>query len=57
LCRDPVPPPPPGDGCGRHLAWWFAPARLRPLPAAPIKPAISLDSLPVACAALVRNLR
>jgi penicillin-insensitive murein endopeptidase len=53
-CRNPVPPPPPGDGCGAPLAWWFAPERLRPLPPAPIKPPISLGSLPVACAALVR---
>lgn len=56
-CRNPVPPPPPGDGCGRQLAWWFAPARLHPPPSAPIKPPISLKSLPAACAALVRNLR
>jgi penicillin-insensitive murein DD-endopeptidase len=56
-CRDPVPPPPPGDGCDRQLAWWFAPARLRPLPPSPIKPPIPLRSLPANCAALVRNLR
>jgi penicillin-insensitive murein DD-endopeptidase len=55
-CRDPVPPPPPGDGCDQ-LAWWFAPERLHPPPAPTVKPPIPLRTLPAACAALVRNLR
>jgi penicillin-insensitive murein DD-endopeptidase len=55
-CHDPVPPPPPGDGCDQ-LAWWFAPARLHPPPAPTIKPPIPMSSLPAACAALVQNLR
>ncbi|MGH7110185.1 MAG: penicillin-insensitive murein endopeptidase [Stellaceae bacterium] len=48
LCRD-QPPPPPGDGCGRQLAWWLRQPSLRPGPPRPIR----LSALPRACAALV----
>lgn len=48
LCRD-QPPPPPGDGCGRQLAWWLS---HRPPPPRPPRP-IPLSALPRACAALV----
>jgi penicillin-insensitive murein DD-endopeptidase len=53
LCRNPVPPPPPGDGCGKALAWWFTPEALHPKPGPP-KPPILVPDLPSACAALVR---
>lgn len=52
-CRNPVPPPPPGDGCGRALAWWFTPEALHPKPGPPHPPVV-LNDLPAACAALVR---
>jgi penicillin-insensitive murein endopeptidase len=51
-CRD-QPPPPPGDGCGRQLAWWFTPEAMHPKPGPPGKPLL-VSSLPAACAALVR---
>ena len=48
LCRD-QPPPPPGDGCGRQLAWWLRQPSLRPERPRPFP----LAALPRACAALV----
>ncbi|MFC0282031.1 penicillin-insensitive murein endopeptidase [Camelimonas abortus] len=30
-CR-PQQPPPPGDGCGAELDWWFSPEVLHPKP-------------------------
>jgi penicillin-insensitive murein endopeptidase len=53
-CHNPVPPPPPGDGCDQ-LAWWFTPEALAPhvVPTAP--KAIPLSALPRACAALVQR--
>ena len=49
-CRG-QPPPLPGDGCGKDLAWWFTPEARRP-PAGPAKPLL-LHDLPRACAAIV----
>ncbi len=51
LCRDQAPPP-PGDGCGKELDWWFTEEALHPPPSPPRKPLL-LDDLPAACAALV----
>jgi len=45
-------PPPPGDGCGRELDWWFTEEALHPPPSPPRKP-LRLTDLPPACAALV----
>jgi penicillin-insensitive murein endopeptidase len=50
-CR-PQAPPPPGDGCGKELDWWFTEEALHPPPAPPRKP-LQLTDLPPACAALV----
>jgi penicillin-insensitive murein endopeptidase len=50
-CRDQAPPP-PGDGCGKDLAWWFTEEALHPRPSLPQKPLL-LGNLPPACAALV----
>ena len=50
-CRG-QPPPPPGDGCGRELDWWFTEEALHPPPSPPRKP-LRLADLPPACAALV----
>jgi penicillin-insensitive murein endopeptidase len=49
-CRNQAPPP-PGDGCGRDLEWWFSPEARRP-PPGPSRP-LRLTDLPHACAALV----
>jgi penicillin-insensitive murein endopeptidase len=49
-CRDQAPPP-PGDGCGKELAWWFTPEGRHPPPSHP-RPLLLAD-LPPACAALV----
>ena len=48
-CHDQAPPP-PGDGCGKQLAWWFSPEARHPPPshAGPLL----VDNLPRACAAL-----
>jgi penicillin-insensitive murein DD-endopeptidase len=43
-------PPPPGDGCGRELAWWFTPEALHP-PPSHAKPLL-ISSLPSACVAV-----
>jgi penicillin-insensitive murein DD-endopeptidase len=48
-CRDQAPPP-PGDGCGKDLAWWFTPEALHP-PPSHARPLL-VSSLPHACAAL-----
>jgi penicillin-insensitive murein endopeptidase len=48
-CRDQAPPP-PGDGCGRELAWWFTPEARHPPPSHP-RPLL-LGDLPYACARL-----
>jgi penicillin-insensitive murein endopeptidase len=50
-CRSQAPPP-PGDGCGKELDWWFTEEALHPPPSPPAKP-LRLTDLPRACAALV----
>src|SRR6185437_94316 len=45
-------PPPPGDGCGKELAWWFTQEARHPKPGPP-KPPIRVSDLTAACAALV----
>ena len=49
-CRD-QDPPPPGDGCGASLDWWFtdAPYTPAPGPPRPPRPQIRLADLPQAC--------
>ena len=49
-CREQAPPP-PGDGCGKQLDWWFTEEARHP-PSPPRKP-LRLGDLPPACAALV----
>jgi penicillin-insensitive murein DD-endopeptidase len=49
-CR-PQAPPPPGDGCGKELDWWFTPEARHP-PEGPAKPLL-LGDLPRACTRLV----
>ena len=46
------PAPPPGDGCGAELDWWFTAEARHPKPAPPEKP-LRLADLPAGCAALV----
>ncbi len=48
-CHDQAPPP-PGDGCGKQLAWWFTPEARHP-PPSHARPLL-VDNLPRACAAL-----
>ncbi len=50
-CRRQAPPP-PGDGCGKELDWWFTEEARHPRPSAQRKP-LRLGDLPLACAALV----
>ena len=45
-CRNQMPPP-PGDGCGTELDWWFTEAPYKRAPAK-AKP-LSLSDLPMAC--------
>lgn len=45
-------PPPPGDGCGEELAWWFTPEALDPPPPAVPPAELTLADLPPACRAL-----
>jgi penicillin-insensitive murein endopeptidase len=49
-CRNQAPPP-PGDGCGKELDWWFTPEARHPPPGPPHP--LRLADLPRACAALV----
>jgi penicillin-insensitive murein DD-endopeptidase len=51
-CRGQAPPP-PGDGCGKELDWWFTPEARHP-PPGPSRP-LRLGDLPRACAALVSS--
>jgi penicillin-insensitive murein endopeptidase len=48
-CHDQAPPP-PGDGCGKDLAWWFTPEARHP-PPSHAKPLL-VSNLPRACAAI-----
>jgi len=50
-CRGQAPPP-PGDGCGKELDWWFTEEARHPPPSPPQKP-LRLGDLPPACAPLV----
>ena len=45
--------PPPGDGCGDELAWWFTDEALHPKPPAKPRVDLTLDDLPQACRATV----
>jgi len=45
-------PPPPGDGCGDELAWWFTDEALHPKPKTEPRHDLTLDELPLACRAL-----
>jgi penicillin-insensitive murein endopeptidase len=49
-CRSQAPPP-PGDGCGKELDWWFT-AEARHPARGPAKPLLMAD-LPPACGKLV----
>jgi len=49
-CRRQAPPP-PGDGCGRELDWWFTEEALHPPPSR--RKPLLLGDLPSACAAVV----
>ena len=44
--------PPPGDGCGKELDWWFSEEARHPAPSPPRRP-LRLADLPPACSALV----
>jgi penicillin-insensitive murein endopeptidase len=44
-------PPPPGDGCGKSLAWWFSDEALHPRPGKP-RPPLTMAQLPAACRTL-----
>jgi penicillin-insensitive murein DD-endopeptidase len=50
-CRAQTPPP-PGDGCGKELDWWFTPEARHPTPGPPRRPLLLAD-LPPACSKLV----
>lgn len=47
-------PPPPGDGCGKELDYWFTDAPYRPSNKPPAPP-MTLADLPKACAAVVNT--
>ena len=51
-CHGQVPPP-PGDGCGKELDWWFTQETLHPPPPSPLRKPLRLGDLPPACAPLV----
>ncbi|WP_238121724.1 MULTISPECIES: penicillin-insensitive murein endopeptidase [unclassified Xanthobacter] len=56
-CR-PQEAPPPGDGCGSELDWWFSDAVLHPKPdkePAKPKPPLTLKDLPPACAVVLNG--
>ncbi len=52
----PQAPPPPGDGCGKELDWWFTDAVLHPKPP-PVpekpRPPLTMANLPPACRAVL----
>jgi penicillin-insensitive murein endopeptidase len=52
-CQD-QPAPPPGDGCGAELNWWFTAEARHPKPAPPERP-LRVADLPAGCAALVER--
>lgn len=50
------PNPPPGDGCGEELSWWFSDEPYKPKPKDPHKKPpdeLRLDDLPQACQAVL----
>jgi penicillin-insensitive murein endopeptidase len=51
----PQAPVPPGDGCGKSLAWWFTDEALHPRmdPNAKPKPPLTLAQLPPECRSVV----
>jgi penicillin-insensitive murein endopeptidase len=51
-CRGQAPPP-PGDGCGKELDWWFTKEALHPPAPSPLRKPLRLGDLPQACAALI----
>jgi penicillin-insensitive murein endopeptidase len=51
-CKPPAPPP-PTDGCGSELDFWFKESTLHPLPSKP-KPVLTLAGLPPACKPIVK---
>lgn len=51
-CR-PQEPPPPGDGCGHELDYWFREPVLHPKPGRPGGKPLLLSDLPAACAAVI----
>ncbi|GJD86543.1 MULTISPECIES: penicillin-insensitive murein endopeptidase [Methylobacterium] len=55
-CDDQAPPP-PGDGCGEELAYWFSDAVLNPKPPKvkpKPRPPMTLAALPAACRAVLK---
>lgn len=50
LCENQEPPP-PGDGCGKALDWWFTEEARHPKPGPPAPP-LRVSQLPPACAAV-----
>lgn len=46
-------PPPPGDGCGKELDWWFTETARHPKPGPP-RPPMLVSQLPPQCAALAK---
>jgi penicillin-insensitive murein DD-endopeptidase len=50
-CRGQAPPP-PGDGCGKELDWWFTPQELHPPPSG-LGKALRLGDLPPTCTSLL----
>jgi penicillin-insensitive murein endopeptidase len=53
ICEE-QPPPPPGDGCGEELAWWFGPEPWQPPEEPrPPRPPATLADLPPACSAVL----
>ncbi len=52
-CEDQEPPP-PGDGCGAALDWWFTAAARHPRPGPP-RPPMRVSDLPPDCAGLARQ--
>ncbi|MGQ7791077.1 penicillin-insensitive murein endopeptidase [Faunimonas sp. B44] len=53
-CRDQAAPP-PGDGCGKELAWWYTDEPYRPAKTPPAKPReITLADLPDACRSVLQ---
>ena len=48
-------PPPPGNGCGADLDWWFTEEALHPKPPARPTPPLRLADLPRACTAVLNE--